>query len=98
MKKPRVSSLFLLVLLVLLFSTQSAQTMDSPSYRLDWFTPLTTNGGGASASASYAVNLTVGQSVLGASQSAGYSAGLGYWYGIRDLFRVLLPVILKTFG
>jgi hypothetical protein len=95
MKKSRIRSLLLLILLLLL-AMQSAQAMDSTQYSLDWFTPLTTNGGGASTSTNYAVNLTIGQTVRGSSTSAQYGVGLGYWSGITNLFRIFLPLILRN--
>ena len=75
----------------------SVLAMSSTSYRLDWFTPLTSGGGGAASSTNYAVNLTIGQASIGRSSSANYAAGLGYWYGYRvELpFRVYLPIVLK---
>jgi hypothetical protein len=85
----------LLILLVLLFLAGNAGAMSSPHYKLDWFTPLTGGGGGPASSAHYAVNLTIGQTVIGASSSTGYRAGLGYWYGIAPEFRVYLPVVVK---
>jgi hypothetical protein len=68
------------ILLFLLLLAPDAYSMSSAGYRLDWFTPLTTGGGGASGSPSYAVNITVGQSVIGATSSTGYKISLGYWY------------------
>jgi hypothetical protein len=67
------------ILLFLLLLAPHAYSMSSAGYRLDWFTPLTTGGGGASGSPSYAVNITVGQSVIGSTASTGYKIGLGYW-------------------
>jgi hypothetical protein len=84
------------VLVALLLLTSSALAMRSTNYRLDWFTPLTGGGGGPAGSASYAVNLTVGQTAIGASSSANYGAGLGYWYGAVAQFRIFLPVVLKN--
>jgi hypothetical protein len=69
--------------------------MSSANYHLEWFTPLTSGGGGAASSANYAINLTIGQSVTGASSSANYQTGLGYWYGVASGYRVYLPLILK---
>jgi hypothetical protein len=78
-----------------LLLAQIALAMSSTNYKLDWFTPLTTGGGGAMSSANYAANITVGQTVRGASASTNYQAGLGYWYGAGGAYRVFLPVILK---
>lgn len=86
----------LLTLAVLLLLADGALAMSSANYKLDWFTPMTGGGGGPSSSANYAVNFTVGQSVIGASSSANYQAGLGYWYGGAVEHRIYLPVILRN--
>jgi len=86
----------LLALTAILLLAGSVLAMSSTNYRLDWFTPMTGGGGAPASSASYAVNLTVGQTVIGASSSANYGAGLGYWYGAVAQFRIFLPVVLKN--
>lgn len=83
-----------LALLTTFALVSGAQAMSSPNYRLDWYTPLT-GGGNAASSASYAVNLTFGQSATGGSSSTGYAVGLGYWYGVGQQLRVNLPVVLR---
>ena len=85
----------LLVVLLCVLLTGSALAMSSTNYRLDWFTPLTSGGGGAASSTNYAVNLTVGQAAIGGLSSANYAAGLGYWYGVEQQLRVYLPIVLK---
>jgi hypothetical protein len=67
----------------------------SAAYRLDWFVPLTGGGGGPASSTNYKVNLTVGQTVIGASTSTNYKASLGYWYGI-PAYNFYLPLVLKN--
>ena len=86
---------FLLALIILSLLAGSVLAMSSDNYRLDWFTPLTGGGGGPNSSAHYAVNVTVGQSVIGASASANYRVGLGYWYGIGG-YRIYLPLVVRT--
>lgn len=76
--------------------TGAALAMDSANYRLDWFTPLTGSGGGTARSANYAVNLTVGQTVVGGSDSVGYAACLGYWCGAAVEYRIYLPLVLRN--
>ena len=87
-------TLMLLMLIGLLLFAGRALAMSSTSYRLDWFTPLTTGGGGAATSAHYAVNLSIGQTAYNPSASTHYRAGLGYWAGIVS-YRVYLPLVLK---
>ncbi len=90
--------LFIIVVTVLLgglLLVQIATAMSSPNYRLDWFTPMTTGGGGAASSAHYAVNFTIGQTAYNASASTNYGVGLGYWYGAAVTYKLYLPLILK---
>ena len=84
-----------LVLVCCLLLAGAVQAMSSANYALRWFTPLTGGGGGVAASAHYGVNLTVGQTAIGATNSAGYGAGLGYWYGMQPS-KVWLPLVLKS--
>jgi hypothetical protein len=87
----------ILSLIVLLLFVGSALAMSSTNYRLDWYTPMTGAGGGPASSAHYAANFTVGQTVVGASSSEHFRAGLGYWYGLLSEFiRNFLPLVLKS--
>ncbi len=83
------------VLLGSLLLSGVALAMSSANYRLDWLVPLTGGGGGPAGSANYAVNLTVGQSAIGAAQSTNYKGCLGYWCGIAQ-YRVYLPLVLRN--
>jgi hypothetical protein len=85
----------LFTLLLLLLCAHGVQAMSSTNFSLDWFTPLTSGGGGPASSANYAANFTIGQSVVGPSTSTNYGTGLGYWYGIFQQFRVRLPLVVK---
>ena len=87
----------LIVAFLLLLVAGNALAMSSTNYRLDWFTPLTSGGGGGMASASYAANITVGQTAIGESSSASYGTGLGFWYGMLDWFKVYLPLVLRNY-
>lgn len=93
--RTRLLIAIVVVLLGGLLAAQIALAMSSTHYQLDWFTPLTTSGGGAATSAHYASNVTVGQSAYNASASSSYKVGLGYWYGVSSSYRVCLPLIMK---
>ena len=86
----------LLTLAVLLLLAGRALAMSSTHYRLDWFTPLTGSGGPAS-SAHYAINFTVGQTVIGSGSSTSYEGCLGYWCGATGQYRIYLPLVLRNF-
>jgi len=85
----------LLAVLLCILLTGSALAMSSTNYKLDWFTPLTSGGGGAASSANYAVNLTIGQAAIGASAGNDYRVGLGYWHGVAIDHKIFLPVVLR---
>ena len=76
--------------------TVGALAMSSSGYRLEWYTPLTGAGGGASDSASYAGNFTVGQTAVNAGSSTSYVIGLGYWQGAWLPWLVRLLLILRN--
>jgi len=81
----------------LLLLTGATLAMESDNYALEWFTPLTSNGGGSASSANYAINFTVGQTVIGASDSASYAGCLGYWCnGGTAEHRIYLPLVLRN--
>lgn len=84
-----------LIMLIAFVLAQSVLAMSSANYRLDWFVPLTGSGGPAS-STNYAVNVTMGQTVVGASSSTNYKAGLGYWYGVGIQHQIYLPIVLRN--
>jgi hypothetical protein len=96
MSKWKITAL-IAVLLVGLLLASHALAISSTNYRLDWFTPMTGGGGGPASSAHYAVNFTVGQTVVGASASQHYGSGLGYWYGLLSyIIRNFLPLVMKN--
>lgn len=90
-------TLVLLAALSCILLTGKALAMDSTNYRLDWFTPLT-GGGGAASSTSYAISFTVGQTVIGTSDSASYAGCLGYWCSTAAEHKIYLPLVLKNFS
>jgi hypothetical protein len=83
------------VTLMVLVGSVLSLAMFSAHFRLDWFTPGTSGGGGPATSANNAVNLTVGQSAIGTSSSTHYRACLGYWCGVAAPYRVYLPLLLR---
>ncbi len=87
----------LLALVILLLLAGHTLAMSSTNYRLDWFVPLTGGGGGPVSSTHYAVNFTVGQSVIGSFSGTNYSGCLGYWCGAAGQYRVYLPLVLRNF-
>jgi len=85
----------LLALAALLLVANGVAAMSSAGYKLEWFTPATSGGGGSMASANYAVRITVGQSAVGGMDSAAYGACLGYWCGMGAIHTVFLPLVIR---
>ena len=99
--KKRRALILLIGLLCAVLLTSNVLAMSSSNYILDWFTPLTGGGGGEAASDNYAVNLTIGQTITGASGSSQVNAGLGYWRGGTGpvgeySWHVYLPLIMRN--
>lgn len=98
MKRKAIPLVLLLVLLLGILLVNVAQAGSSASYRLDWMIPLTSGGGGKTASASYTLNYSVGQTSLGTMASTDYGVKLGFWQEFgQSLVKIFnwLPVILK---
>ncbi len=87
--------LALLGIFGILIITPHASAIYSPSYRLDWFVPFSGSDGTAE-SANYAIQYTVGQSVVGDNTSTNHWISLGFWPGITGGQTVYLPVILRN--
>jgi hypothetical protein len=85
----------LLAMMLMLWLAARASAMNSTHYRLDWFTPLTTAGGGSTTSTHYAANFSIGQTVAGSASSSHYQATLGYWVYAETEHYVFLPLVLK---
>jgi hypothetical protein len=84
--------LLTLVVLLMLASITLANT--SANYTL---TPdVIASGGQAAASTNYSFVATVGQPLIGASNSASYSTCVGFWCEIVGAYKVYLPIALKN--
>jgi len=88
----------LLLALVLLAAASGALAMRSANYHLDWYERLTGSGGPRMSSAHYKAYATVGQVGFARGlSSATFRAQLGYWAGIHESYRVMLPLVLREF-
>ncbi len=90
MTKKRLA-IALVVLLALALIAGAARAQVSAGYDLSWFNMA--GGGGRAASASYALDGTIGQALAGPSASATYQLNSGYWQNWPNY--VYLPVIQK---
>ena len=80
--------------LIALFLAGAVLAQTSASYDLSWYTM--SGGGGRAASASFAMNSTVGQAAVGISDSPSYRMSSGYWQPWLDRF-LYLPLVMKNF-
>jgi len=83
-------------LLCILLTAGVVWAMTSTNYRLDWFTPLNSSGGGVASSTNYSANFSVGQTAIGTSSSTNYGGCLGYWCRAATEYKIYLPLMLKN--
>lgn len=84
-----------LILIICLLIASNALAGSSENYRVDWFTPMTSNGGGTVSSANYTASYTVGQSAIGTSSSGNHEVCVGFWCEALSMIKIYLPLILK---
>ncbi len=97
MNKRKAVALLVALIAVLWMLVTSALAMSSDNYRLDWFTPATSGGGGPASSTNYGVNFTVGQSAIGTFASTNYGGCLGYWCSGMVEHCIYLPLVLRNY-
>lgn len=90
----KLSIIIIVVFAILIVGVGIVLAMESANYRLDWFTPLSSGGGGSSDSTNYAVNFSVGQVGVGSMSSTNFETCLGFWCESK-FSRVYLPLIFK---
>jgi hypothetical protein len=92
--------LILLILMAIMGPAANGYAMNSTNFKLDWFVPLTAGSVGSSQSTHFALNFTLGQTVVGPGSSDQFKAGLGFWYGgmegVIQPFRLYLPLIERS--
>ena len=86
--------LMIIVVLVTFALASSVLAMSSQHYAIDWMV-ISGGAGGSTASENFFADVTVGQTAIGQTSSAGYKVGLGYWYGAFRKWLVYLPVTLR---
>ncbi|MGC9335591.1 MAG: hypothetical protein ACP5JJ_15680 [Anaerolineae bacterium] len=93
----RTTGILAAAIFLLLMGSVLSLAMSSTHFRLDWFTPGTSGGGGGPVtSGHYAANLTIGQSAVGTLSSAHYQACLGYWCGVPVPNWIYLPLVMRN--
>jgi len=93
-KRIIVAWLIVLVCILLLLSGH-VTAMESDSYAIKW--DVIAGGGDSFAqSASYVVNSTIGQPVIGPDASTSYQLSSGYWYDVTKRYAIYLPLVLRS--
>jgi hypothetical protein len=82
-------------LIVVLLLTGTAIAQSSASFDLSWH--VLAGGGDQAAGTTYIADCTVGQGTIGWIDSGSYGAGIGYWYGVTEGYRIFLPLVLKDY-
>ncbi len=54
-------------------------------------------GGGYAEQSPYALNGTIGQSVVGQASQTPYDLCAGFWCGVGAQYRVYLPLVLRNY-
>ena len=84
-----------LILIICLLIASNALAGSSAHYRIDWFTPMTSSGGGTASSANYTASFTIGQSAIGSSSSGDHEVCIGFWCDALRISKIFLPLILN---
>ena len=90
MKKMKILGLSLAVLVLVLVIGVSAATLSS-TFDIDWW--VFSGGGAPSSGGRIELNGSIGQSVIGMSESENYELDHGYW--LRGQYTVFLPLVLR---
>jgi hypothetical protein len=87
----------LLVLAALLLTlVLTSLAFASGSYTINWY--VIAGGGGPISGGGYAINSTIGQPVVGASEGGNYRIEAGFWGGALAVeYKIYLPVVLKNY-
>ncbi len=100
MRKRLNSLLILALLLVGALGVQPVRAMDSPHFALNWLTFTGTTSTNPVSSTNFKANLSLGQTVIGAAESAGYKVQFGFWAEDNSSFlhKSFLPFTIKSNG
>jgi hypothetical protein len=95
MMKKRKSLVLPAALLTTLLLTSLA--LASGSYTINWW--VIGSGGGHAEAGNYALDATIGQPVVGASENGNYRIEAGFWGGALAVeYKIYLPIVLKNYS
>jgi hypothetical protein len=93
-RKRKILILIAIVAWLIIFAGIGVQL--SAQHALDWF--VISGGGQKMESASYNMNGTTGQSVIGLAQAANHAISSGFWYvrhPVVEIQQLYLPLIVR---
>ena len=94
MKRTMIFAAMLIVLILAWAALAQAQSTDSSTYDLSWYT--IDAGGGSIGNGTYTLDGTLGQPDAAQLSSSTYSLVGGFWGGAVTQYQTYLPLILKN--
>ena len=91
MNKTKILILGLAVLLLVLIAGTVYAAISASTFTVDWW--VFSGGGAPSSAGSFAMDGSLGQTVIGSSSSTNYSIDHGYW--LKGAYKTFLPLIKK---
>lgn len=86
------SKVFIILTLIFCLFSSTSLAADEATPTLDW--SVIAGGGGTAQAASYTLNSTIGQAVVGQSSVATFNLCVGFWCS-EVIYRLFLPLILR---
>ena len=85
--------LTLVVGVIVLYSAALTYAQSSNTYSLPW--QVLGAGGGHASSATYTLDATIGQPLVGSSTGSASEMWAGFWVGVEGALREYLPLVLR---
>jgi hypothetical protein len=76
-----------------IFTIANAQT--GSGFDLSWNVVSSAGGSGEMSGSGFSLAGTVGQTAAGPTSGSGFEVGQGFWFGLKAMPKVYLPLILK---
>lgn len=91
MKKKKIFILCLAAVGIVLIAGAAFAAVNTSSFLVDWW--VFSGGGAPSSAGDYAMNGSLGQSVIGSSSSTNFSIDHGYW--LKGTYDIYLPLVMR---
>jgi hypothetical protein len=87
----KILILCLAALLLVLIAGTAFAAVSASDFTVDWW--VFSGGGAPSSAGSFAMNGSLGQTVIGTSSSNNFSIDHGYW--LKGAYKTFMPLVLK---